>query len=65
MSETSQHPYAESLDADYFRQRAHLCHQLANKARAAKPLFARLYVLATKYEERANTADRMFLVKKV
>jgi hypothetical protein len=59
MFETSRHPWAESLDADYYRQRAQLCHQLANNARAAKPLLARLYVLATKSEGRANTADRM------
>jgi hypothetical protein len=48
---------AETLDADFYRQRAHLCHKLADAATAAKPLFARLYFLAKAYEEKAKAAD--------
>jgi hypothetical protein len=47
----------ETLDADFFRGRAHLCHKLADTARAAKPLFTRLFSLAKEYEERAKAAD--------
>lgn len=47
---------AETLDADFYRARAHFCHGLANAATAAKPVFARLYFLAGKYEERAAAA---------
>lgn len=57
MSGTSRRPNAETLDADYYRQRAQSCHQLANNARAPKPLYARLHVLATKYQERANAVE--------
>ena len=48
---------AETLDAEYYRGRAHLCHQLADSARAAKPLFARLCLLAQAYETKANAAE--------
>jgi len=44
---------AETLDAEYYRGRAHLCHQLADSARAAKPLFSRLFSLAQAYERKA------------
>jgi hypothetical protein len=47
----------ETLDADFFRARAHWCHKLADTARAAKPLFIRLVFLAQAYEEKAKTAD--------
>jgi hypothetical protein len=48
----------ETLEANFYRDRAHLCHKLANAATDAKPLFRRLYVLATAYEEKAKVADR-------
>jgi hypothetical protein len=47
----------ETLEADYFRGQAHLCHKLADTARATKPLFIRLVFLAQAYEEKAKTAD--------
>jgi hypothetical protein len=47
----------ETLDADFYRKRAHLCHKLANEATEAKPLFRRLYFLATAYEEKVKTAE--------
>ena len=47
----------ETLDADFYRERARLCHTLADAATAAKPLFARLYFLARGYEERALAAE--------
>jgi hypothetical protein len=47
----------ETLDADFFRGRAHLCHKLAETARAAKPLFTRLFFLAKEYEDKAKAAD--------
>jgi hypothetical protein len=49
---------AETLDADFYRDRAHFCHTLADAATAAKPLFTRLYFLAKAYEERTKTAER-------
>ena len=49
--------YAETLDAKFYRERAQLCHKLADAATAAKPLFARLYLLAKAYEEKAATAE--------
>jgi hypothetical protein len=48
---------AETLDAEYYRERAHLCHKLAEAAHAARPLFARLYFLAKEYEDKARVAD--------
>ena len=48
----------ETLDADFYRERARLCHKLADAAGAAKPLFARLYLLARAYEERAERAEQ-------
>jgi hypothetical protein len=48
---------AETLDADFYRERARLCHELAEAARAARPLFARLFFLAKAYEEKAKAAD--------
>jgi len=48
---------AETLDADFYRDRAHFCHTLADAATAAKPLFTRLYFLAKAYEERTKTAE--------
>jgi hypothetical protein len=47
----------ETLDADFFRRRAHLCHMLADAAKDAKPLFRRLFGLAKAYEEKAKAAD--------
>lgn len=46
----------DTLEAAFYRDRAHLCHTLANAAMDAKPLFRRLYVLATAYEEKAKDA---------
>jgi len=48
----------ETLDGDFYRERARLCRELAESAAAAKPLFARLFFLAKAYEERARAADR-------
>jgi hypothetical protein len=48
---------AETLNADFYRDRARFCHTLADAATAAKPLFARLYFLAKVYEERTKTAE--------
>lgn len=48
---------AETLDADFYRERAHLCHKLAEAATAARPLFARLCLLARTYEEKASAAE--------
>jgi hypothetical protein len=48
---------AQTLDADFYRERAQLCHKLAGAATAAKPLFTRLHLLAKKYEEKAESAD--------
>jgi hypothetical protein len=48
---------AETLDAEFYRQRAYLCHQLADAAQQAKPLFAHLYFLAQVYEEKAKAAE--------
>ena len=48
---------AETLDADFYRGRARLCHKLAEAATAAKPLFARLYLLAKRYEEKAEATE--------
>jgi hypothetical protein len=47
----------ETLDADFYRERARLCHELADAATAARSLFVRLYVLAGAYEERAKAAE--------
>jgi hypothetical protein len=48
---------AETLDGDYYRDRADLCRKLAISAEAAKPLFARLFFLAEAYQEKAKAAD--------
>jgi hypothetical protein len=47
----------ETLNGEYYRQRALDCFRLADEARAAKPLFTRLYFLAKAYEEKAKAAD--------
>jgi hypothetical protein len=47
----------ETLSADYYRQQALECLRLADATRAAKPLFARLYLLARACEEKAKAAD--------
>jgi hypothetical protein len=47
----------ETLNADFYRERARLCRELAEAATAAKPLFARLVFLAKSYEEMAKAAD--------
>jgi len=47
----------ETLDGDFYRERALLCHKLAESASAAKMLFARLFFLAKEYEQRAKAAD--------
>ena len=47
----------ETLNAAYYRERALECFRLANTAQAAKPLSARLYLLAKAYEEKAKAAD--------
>jgi hypothetical protein len=36
----------ETLDASFYRERARLCHALAESATVAKPFFARLSFLA-------------------
>jgi hypothetical protein len=46
----------QRLDANFDHERARLCHELAEVAKAAKPLFCRLYFLARAYEERAAAA---------
>jgi hypothetical protein len=48
---------SETLDADFYRQQARMCHQLAVSAGDARPLFARLFALAKAYEEKAEAAD--------
>jgi hypothetical protein len=48
---------AETLNAEYYRRQAHLCHKLAESAQAAKPLFSRLHLLAQAYTAKANAAD--------
>jgi hypothetical protein len=47
----------ETLNADFYRQRALECLRLAGTAQAAKPLVTRLYCLARAYEEKAKAAD--------
>jgi hypothetical protein len=49
--------YAETLDADFYRQRADFCYKLADKAHAARPLYLRLCFLAKAYEDKAKAAD--------
>jgi hypothetical protein len=49
---------AETLDAEYYRQQALLCHTLAKVASEARPLFARLHSLAKAYEAKAEAAER-------
>jgi hypothetical protein len=49
--------YVETLDADFFRERAEFCYKLAEKALESSPLYARLYFLAKAYEDRAKAAD--------
>jgi hypothetical protein len=49
--------YAETLDADFYRQRANLCYKLADKAHAARPLYSRLHFLAKAYEDKAKAAN--------
>jgi hypothetical protein len=49
--------HAETLDADYYCQRADFCYKLADNAHAARPLYARLYFLANAYEDKAKAAD--------
>lgn len=48
----------ETLDGDFYRERALLCHNLAESAKAARPLFTRLHFLARVYENKAAAADR-------
>jgi hypothetical protein len=48
---------AETLDVDFYRQRAYLCHHLAKVAPDAPPLFARLYLLARAYEDKATASE--------
>jgi hypothetical protein len=48
---------ADTLDADFYRERARSCHKLAEAATAARPLFVRLFFLAKACEERATAAD--------
>jgi hypothetical protein len=48
---------AEMLDANFYRERAQLCHKLAESATAATPVFARLRLLAKTYEEKAEAAE--------
>jgi hypothetical protein len=48
---------AETLDARFYRQHARLCHELAEAATAAKPLFTRLFFLPKAYEEKAKAAE--------
>jgi hypothetical protein len=48
---------AEMLDANFYRERARLCHKLAESATAATPVFARLRLLAKTYEEKAEAAE--------
>lgn len=45
--------HAETLDAEFYRERARLCHTLAEAATAAKPIFSRLYFLARAYEQKS------------
>ena len=49
--------HAETLDAEFYRERARLCHTLAEAATAAKPIFSRLYFLARAYEQRATAYE--------
>jgi hypothetical protein len=48
---------AETLNADFYRQHAQMCHKLAATAQDAKPLFTRLFSLAKAYEEKAEEAE--------
>jgi hypothetical protein len=52
----------ETLDADFYRQRATLCLKLADVATVARPLYARLFFLARTYEERAAAAENVMRV---
>ena len=47
---------AETLDAEYYRRQALLCHLLAKASSEARPLSARLYALAKAYDEKAAEA---------
>ena len=47
----------ETLDGDFFRGRAQLCHKLAGTATAARPLSARLHLLAKAYEQKAEAPE--------
>jgi hypothetical protein len=47
---------AETLDAEYYRRQALLCHLLAKASSDARPLFTRLYALAKAYDEKAVEA---------
>jgi hypothetical protein len=49
--------YAETLDADFYRQRANFCYKLAEKALETRPLYVRLLFLAGAYEDKAEAAD--------
>ena len=53
---------AETLDGDFYRERARLCQKLAQAATAAKPLSVRLYFLARAYEEKARATESSLLV---
>ena len=46
----------ETLDAEFFRDRAALCHQLAPSGTSG-PLFERLRALAKSYEHRAAVTE--------
>jgi hypothetical protein len=46
-----------TLGSDFYREQAQLCHKLAESSTAAKPLFARLCLLAKAYEEKAEAAE--------
>jgi hypothetical protein len=52
---------AETLDVGFYRERARLCLNLADAARSARPLFARLCVLAKTYEEKARAAESILV----
>jgi hypothetical protein len=53
----SHREFETTLTADYYRRQAHVCNTLADASQTAKPLFARLYVLAQQYTAKAASAE--------
>jgi hypothetical protein len=52
---------AETLDSDFYRERARFCHDLAETARGTKPLFSRLFFLRAHMRKRPGAPRRPWL----